>query len=585
MESNNQKIEKVLLTSAHVLLEKGMKEGDAFRFMIPSGKGGWEGITWRTYLGKTARVARFLNRLGIGTGKKTAIFAKTMVEWAYAGMAIQACRAVLVPIYHTSTPGQARYILNHSDSEVLFTEVDLLPAVLQIWEEIPNVKKVVLMDLDVEEKLLRLLTEYAPLNAPNVSRKIISMKEICMTGDALTREELREFESLITEIKEDDISAILYTSGATGDPKGVMLSNWNFFINTSDWIGVLGSLIPQKKVDLMWLPASHIFGWGEIGLGNIFGFLTYLTNPKEVLGKMAEVKPTVFMSVPLYWEKLYEEAKAFSKKREEQLQRLITLTGGHLRFCLSGGAGLKKEVKEFFYDAGLLIIEGYGLTECSPTLTMNRKDDFDFDTVGRPFPTVTLKLAPDGEILAKGPNIFKGYYKDPVRTAQAFDEDGWFRTGDIGEWTERRFLKVKGRKKEIIVTSGGKNISPFPIESRFKDDPYIEQAVLYGDEKEYLVALITLKENAVKTYAGTEGLSYNSYEELIRHPAVYSLIKRSVDCANLDLAPFERIRRFHIHPRVLSTDDGFLTPSMKLRRIKVYEVFKNTLEGLYDDPA
>jgi long-chain acyl-CoA synthetase len=300
---------------------------------------------------------------------------------------------------------------------------------------------------------------------------------------------------------------------------------------------------------------------------------------------MAEVNPTVFMSVPIYWERLYTDAKAFSGKREEQLQRLIALTGGELRFCLSGGAGLKKEVKEFFYDAGLLIIEGYGLTECSPTLTMNRKDDFDFDSVGKPFPHVTLKLAADGEILAKGPNIFKGYYKDEVRTAQSFDEDGWFRTGDVGEWTDRGFMRVKGRKKEIIVTSGGKNISPFGIESRFKDDPYIEQAVLYGDEKDYLVALITLKEDAVRGYAETAGLAYNSFEELVRHPAVYSLINRSVDRVNLDLAPFERIRRFLISPRGLSAEEGFLTPSLKLKRAKVYEVFKDMLEELYSDPA
>ncbi len=215
------------------------------------------------------------------------------------------------------------------------------------------------------------------------------------------------------------------------------------------------------------------------------------------------------------------------------------------------------------------------------SLTMNSKDDFDFGSVGKPFPRTSLRLAPDGEILAKGPNIFQGYYRDPVATAEVFTGDGWFKTGDLGEWTEEGFLRIRGRKKEIIVTSGGKNISPQLIESGFKDDPYIDQLVLYGDEKKYLVALVTLKEEAICAYARRRQLSWDSYGALLKNPGILSLVQGSVERVNQGLASFETIKRFYIHDAPLTVAEGHLTPSLKLRRNRIYELFKERLEALY----
>ncbi len=585
MIKNNQ---ERFITGVHLLLEKGIKKGQGVRFKVPSPRGGWEEITWENFLEHTTKIALYLSHIGIGVEKKIALFAKTRVEWAYCGAAIQACRGILVPVYHSNTPPQVGYILNHSDAEILMTELELLPHIFQIWNEIPLIKKVIIFDLDNNGILLNELEQFnrdhkGSLKMADIQEKVIPLKEVYQIGDSSKKENTSEFENFAKEVQRDDVSAILYTSGTTGNPKGVVLTNENLFTNAEDWINVLGPLIPEKRVDLLWLPTSHIFGWGELGLGNTLDFITYFTNPRDVLKWMPEVKPTIFMSVPSYWEKLYLQAKESSEEKEKQLEKLIELTGGELRFCLSGGAGLKKEVKEFFYQAGLLIIEGYGLTECSPTLTMNRKDDFDFDTVGKPFPRVRLKLAPDGEILAKGPNVFKSYYKDPAKTRDAFDRDGWFKTGDVGEWTERGFLKIKGRKKEIIVTSGGKNISPQLIESRLRDDSYIEYIVLYGNEKKYLVALITLKEEPVTTYAKRTDIPYRNYSDLVKNPAIHALVQKSIDHVNKDLASFETIKKFYIHDGHLSVEGGHITSSLKLKRNRIYETFRDNLEALYEE--
>ncbi len=575
-------------TGAHILLERGFSNKDEIRFMVQNSAGEWQGINWGDYLEKTKKITLYLSDLDINKDKKVSIYAKTRVEWAYSGLGIQACRGVFVPVYYSNTVPQTRYIVNHSDSEVLITELDLLGNILKIWDEMPAVKKVIVLDSLTEDVLLNeleRLIEYSgrSLNLSAIKERIDLLGNVFEIGESLIKKEDGKFEYLIKQIDINDISSIFYTSGTTGDPKGVVLTNYNLYTNAEDWIDVLGSLIPKKMIDLLWLPTSHIFGWGELGLGNTLGFKTYFTNPLDVLDIMPEVCPTIFMSVPAYWEKLYLEAKASSDKKDRQLDRLNELTGGELRFCLSGGAGLKREVKEFFYEAGMLIIEGYGLTECSPTLTMNRKDDFDFNTVGKPFPRVELKLPPDGEILAKGPNVFNGYYKNPMATKDAFDSEGWFRTGDLGEWNESGFLKITGRKKEIIVTSGGKNISPQLIEARFKDDPYIEHMIVYGNEKKYLTALLTLREEAIKSYAEHTDLSYENYGDLIKKLEILSLVQNTIDKVNSELASFETIKKFFIYKGHLNVDEGHLTPSLKLKRGKVYEIFGDRFDKLYEE--
>jgi long-chain acyl-CoA synthetase len=352
---------------------------------------------------------------------------------------------------------------------------------------------------------------------------------------------------------------MLYTSGTSGNPKGVPLTHTNVAVNGRDWLDANAPLIDEDSVDLLWLPMSHIFGLGEMCLGNILGFTTYLSDPAIALAKLPEVRPNVFMSVPSHWEKL----AVLSEGKKESLR---ALTGGRLKFCLSGGAGLKREVKERFHAAGILIIEGYGLTETSPTLTLNRADAFRFDSVGRPLSSVELKLAEDGEILAKGPNVFAGYHKDPQSTREAFTADGWFKTGDVGRFTEDGFLQIIDRKKDILVTAGGKNVPPANIEVRFRDDPLILHLVVYGDAKKYLVAGVWLNPDAARGLSGDESRAR---------------VQASVDRVNAELASFETIKKFAIMDRPLTVEGELLTASLKVRRKKVYEAFRMTFEGLY----
>ncbi|MDM8566793.1 long-chain fatty acid--CoA ligase [Candidatus Halobeggiatoa sp. HSG11] len=552
-----------LISETQLFYEIGNQTPNQARFKV---KDNWQTITWGQCLDSATKITYYLSEIGVGLETKVAIFAKNQLEWSYFDTALHAVRAILVPIYTSSTPEQVQYILAHSNAEIIVTELERLPTLFKILPTLPLIKKVIVIDLTNEEQLSQL--NESKLEISNLFISLATIYQQQLGAD---------LQFFIDKIQPDDTSAILYTSGTTGNPKGVVLTRHNLQTNSEDWIDVLSDLMPTVRVDLLWLPMSHIFGWGEMGLGNMLGFTTYLTTHLEVLNDMPHVKPTVFMSVPAYWEKLYLDAKSYSTQETAQLEKLHELTGGRLQFCLSGGAGLKREVKEFFYAADLLIIEGYGLTECSPTLTMNRKNDFDFDTVGKPFPKVQLKLAQDGEILAKGPNIFKEYYKNQSATDDSFDVEGWFKTGDLGELTTQGFLTIKGRKKEIIVTTGGKNISPQLIEAQFKDDPYIEHIVLYGNERKYLTALVTLQEANIKDYAAEN----EDYATLINSQQVQTLIQQRIEIVNNNLASYETIKKFMIYAGHLTVETGFLTASLKLKRNKVYEVFKKQLDELY----
>jgi len=570
-----------LITETETLYQRGTLEPEKPRFRVQT-ENGWQTISWGDYLNYTTQIALYFTEIGVGWNTKVAIFAKNQLEFAYFDMAIHAVRSVLVPVYASNTPKQVKYILNHSDSEIVITELERLPLLLEIWQQLPLIKKIIILDSNDEfVGSLNQLAQQTGITEAELNDKMVSLKNIYQRGELLNKEKPQGLQPFINSIQPDDLSTILYTSGTTGEPKGVMLTRLNLGNNSQDWIQVLGNLMPDTRIDLLWLPMSHIFGWGELGLGNSLGFTTYLTTHTAVLNDMPAIKPTIFFSVPAYWEKLYLEAKASSTQKADQIKQLHQLTGGRLKFCLSGGAGLQRQVKEFFYEAGLLIIEGYGLTECSPTLTMNRKDDFDFDTVGKPFPSVQLKLAPDGEILVKGLNLFNAYYKNPQATADSFDDDGWFKTGDLGELTSEGFLTIKGRKKEIIVTSGGKNISPQLIESQFKDDPYIEHIVVYGNERKYLTALITLSEPNVINYATKLTIPYDDYAALVQTPEIRALIQKRVDEVNNQLASYETIKKFLIHDGHLTVEAGYLTPSLKLKRTPIYQTFEKQLDELY----
>ena len=548
------------------------------RYMLPTPDGDWRAITWGAHAREIRRIALFLGTLGFTFGDRGAVFAPNRVEWMAAALGIQAAGGVMVPVYAANTAEQAAYVVNHSDTLVLFVDTPaLLSRVLEAWAEYGNVARVVLLDDHLDAALVLAKLREKGKKAPSyaeVERKLITWSRAIAIGAARDKEEPRVFEETMAAVSLDQPGMMLYTSGTSGNPKGVPLTHRNVGVSGRDWLTCLGSLIDENSVDLCWLPFSHIFGFGEAGLGNTLGFTTYLIEPHQVMDRLPEVRPNVFMSVPSVWEKL--AIGAMGEPEGKQREKLRALTGGRFKFCLSGGAGLKREVKEFFHQHGTLIIEGYGLTETSPTLTMNRPDAFRFDTVGKPYPSVTLKLAEDGEILAKGDNVFKGYHKDPGATKEAFDEEGWFKTGDVGRFTEDGFLQIIDRKKDILVTAGGKNVPPANIEMRFRDDPFIEHVVVYGDGKRYLTAAVWLRPEAVSAHLAEKGV-----DEGGRAEATQKLVEERIAKVNAQLASYETLKKFAIIEAPLTIQDGLLTTTLKVRRKKVYEHFKDVLEGLY----
>ena len=572
------------------ILHKGEAEPDAVRFHVPKDGGGWSQVSWGLLLQRSRECALYLRSQGVAHNTKVAIFATTRVEWAYCCAAIEGCGSVFVPVYFSNTTQQVHYVVQHSDAEVLFTEMALLPRVLERWGEYTKLRRLIVWDLEQKEDLEQMMAGLAhqggggELDTADVRQKVLSLEQVFKRGAELHRADPGALPRMLEQRQDSDLAAIIYTSGTTGNPKGVALTNHNLAVTTQAWYQVLEHAFPPpgQRRDILWLPVSHMSGWGILGQGTIFEYETWLSDPAHLLGILPRVRPTMLLSVPAYWEKMYTSALNFSPHEEEQYARLRQLTGGALTFLLSGGAGLKREVKDFFKAAGIQMIEGYGLTECSPNLTMNRLDDYDFDSVGKPMPGVQLRLCLDGEILAKGENVFTlGYYKDPQATAECFDEEGWFHTGDLGQLTDRGFWKIIGRKKEIIVTSGGKNIGPAGIEAHFVGDPFLEHVVLFGDERKYLTALITLAEPAVTDFARKKGLKFSHPEEVVGSEEIRALVQERVDRVNAQLASYETIKKFHLHPGHLSVDEGHLTPSLKLRRAKVWESFRDQFEALY----
>ncbi|MCC7539603.1 MAG: long-chain fatty acid--CoA ligase [Deltaproteobacteria bacterium] len=569
-----------LTPAPFVLVERAAELATRPRFMVPDGDD-WRVVTWAAFARAMRHVGLWLGAQGIAPGDRVAVFASSSVEWMAAALGIQAAGGVMVPIYPASTADDAAYVVRHSDARVVFVDGPApIGRLLSAWPGRDAVARIGLLSdrTDVLATLADLRARGASCPEPgDVADRIVPWSQVQKVGDAIERADAKSFERLLGQVSLDRSGVMLYTSGTSGRPKGVPLSHRNVAVNGLDWLRCNAPLLDEGMVDLMWLPMSHIFGFGEACLGNTLGFTTYLVEPQHVLAQMPRVRPDVFMSVPAYWEKLAADALATTDP-EERRRVLRERTGGRLRFCLSGGAGLRRDVKEVFHQAGLLIVEGYGLTETSPTLTLNRPDQFRFDSVGKPLPSVELTLAEDGEILARGPNVFGGYHKDPAATREAFTDDGWFKTGDVGRFTEDGFLQIIDRKKDILVTSGGKNVAPANVEMRFRDDPFLTHVVVYGDAKRYLVAAAWLDVGAVEAHLAESHVAPEARAEAAR-----ALVQRRVDRVNSELASFESIKRFAIIEEPLTVESGLLTASLKVRRKAVYERFRATFESLYDE--
>ena len=573
-------------------------ERDAFLF-----KRGevWTRMRWDEVWRKAKALASALIESGFEKGDKACIWSYTRPEWIICDLAIQLAGGISVPIYQTLPIDQAGYIINDSEATFVFAEdEDKVQKLKDAREQIPRVKKVISFPKIDEDDF------------------VVSLERFEGEGEEKISKNEGRIDDVIKNTDLDDIATLVYTSGTTGVPKGVIQTH----LNHLSMVEMLASIGDLKEDDnlFLFLPLAHSFARAIEMIHPRIGFLlSFAESIEKVVDNLAEVKPTVFPSVPRIFEKVHSavlgQAKGIKKKiidwalnvgreagkyryEKKTLPPLLALKykiahalvfsklhkklGGRIRFFVSGGAPLSKEIAEFFWAAGLLILEGYGLTETTPALTINTTREFKFGTVGKPLKWVEIKIAEDGEIVARGPNIAKGYWKKPKETEEVFKPDGWFHTGDIGEFDEDGFLRITDRKKDLIKTAGGKYVAPQPIENMIKaSSPLISQVVVIGDAKPYCVALVTLDREATEKWAREQGIDL-PWEELVKHELVQKHVQEVIDKVNSRLARFETIKKFAILPEDFSIEAGDLTPTLKVRRKIVMQKYKDIIDSLYE---
>lgn len=566
--------------------------------------GQYEDISWREAGREAKQFALGLLETGINHGDRIALLSENRPEWAVSDLGILSVGAVNVPIYATNTPKQLEYIVNDSGSRMLLVSTDKqLQKALEARPNCPLVERIVVFD------------EIGKTDYPMVC----TFRELCEEGAGSRKQ--ASFEQRLESVKPDDLASIIYTSGTTGDPKGVMLTHDNFLANCRSVEQILP--VTEDDVCLSFLPLSHSFErmagyYVPVYLGST---IAYAESVEKVRDNLKEVRPTFMASVPRIYEKFHAAildnvknsfpvkrkifewsfsvgremsryiiarkdpppALAFKYKVADRLvfQKIKENVGGRLKYFVSGGAPLAQEINEFFHALGIIILEGYGLTETSPVLTTNTPEHFKFGTVGKPVPNVIIKIAPDGEILAKGANVMSGYFNKPIETAEAIDAEGFFHTGDIGILDEDGFLQITDRKKDILVTAGGKNIAPQNIENLLKSNPWISNAMVHGDKRKFLSALIVPDFEKVERFAAEKGIRYGSMADLVKDEKVVNLIRECVESANRQLARYETIKRFAVLDSDFTLEGGELTPTLKVKRKVVTEKFKGLLDSFY----
>jgi long-chain acyl-CoA synthetase len=568
----------------------------------------YESISHRTLLERVRRVGYALEQIGVKPGDRVAILSENRPEWAIADFACLTFGLTDVAVYPTLPASQIEYILNDSGTSALFlSTADQARKVTSIRSKLPALKSVISFDtVDVE---------LADFSMPEFERRGAAAEP----PDAAARHRERAL-----QVRPNDIATLLYTSGTTGAPKGVMLTHDNIHSNvvaTSRMIEFDG-----RDTGLSFLPLSHIF---ERMIGHYLMFATgtsiaYAESMAAVPNNMIEVRPTLMASVPLLYEKMYarvietaasggaikkaifnwargvgEEwadvklagqtpagmlAIRYAIAERLVFSKLKARTGGRIRYMLSGGAPLSAEINKFFYAAGLTILEGYGLTETSPVIAANTPDAFRIGTVGKPIAGVSVTIAPDGEILVKGPNVTPGYYNKPELTAEAIDADGWFHTGDIGELDDG-FLKITDRKKDLLVTAGGKNIAPQPIEARMKRSKFVAEAVLIGDKRKFPMVLLVPDFDQLEKWARYKSLRFSDHESLIALPEVQAKMEREALSGLTDLAHFETPQKIALLPAAFSLERGELTPTLKVKRRVVDEHYRSVIDAVYAHAA
>ena len=581
---------------AMVLAATQRHDGTALRHHTDDG---WSDVSYRE-LGTTARdIGRGLVGLGIRPGDRVAILSSTRAEWTMLDCGAFCAGATVVPIYSTNSPRECRYVLEHSEARLVFVEdADQLAKVVEVRESCPALEYVVALSGSAAD--------------------VISLDDLRHAGEDVEAETL---DAIQDELGPDDVATIIYTSGTTGPPKGCMTTHRNFLATVSMYERRLD--IDPPVVIFMFLPLAHSLARvTEMVALDVGGTLAFWSgDATKILDDLEATSPTHFPSVPRLFEKAHQKAldKAedagglqktifdwavrtgrahaevvasgadpgpLLRARHAVADRLVlhkvrALFGPNLRQALTGAAPIPREVLEFFRACGIVILEGYGMTESTAAGTLNTRDAYRFGTVGQALPDTEVDISADGEVLMRGPHVFAGYLKDEAATRATLDEDGWLHSGDLGSLDSDGFLAITGRLKDLIITSSGKNITPVNIESALRECRWISQAVVYGDNHSYLVALLTLDPDEAKALAAHVGMNTTDVAELARDDRVRAELAEAVAGVNAQFARIEQIKRFAILDHDLTQAGGELTPTMKVKRAVVYDMYRDEFEGLY----
>lgn len=575
--------------------------------------GKYRSVTWAEHGKIVDQLSAALIKSGITPDDKVGILSGNRPHWTWADLAILSVRGVTVPVYPTLASEEASYVLDHSDVVAVFVENS------RQLEKISN------SNLTAPSKLKLAIVMDGPVATAEPLLDVRTWDDFIKEGTEYLSQNADEVKARRQNIDPETLATIVYTSGTTGLPKGVMLLHRNIY----SVLGAMSDLVDFNEDDLAlsFLPLAHVYERvGGQFLSTYLGIpFAYAESMEQVANNLQEVKPTFLNAVPRFYEKVYARVQAqirqmpaaqqgfvrwaiaLGKRATKQrmdakldsglldqlyraelriadrlvFKKIRERFGGRLRMMTSGAAPLANDVHIFFEALGMPIVEGYGLTETSAPLCCNKPSENKFRTVGRPLNGVEVKLSADGELLVKGPNVFKGYYKNEEATRQAF-EDGWFKTGDIARIDDEGYITITDRKKDIIITAGGKHVAPQFIENLFKDEPLINHVIAYGDRRKYITGLITLNPDGLKTFADSKSLSYKEIKDLFQHPTVRKEIERVVHEKNQNLARFQRIKKFVIIEKDLTIEDNELTPTLKVKRKVVTEKYKKELDELYD---
>jgi long-chain acyl-CoA synthetase len=592
-----------------MFFQRAAELADRPRYRYRTGDG-WREVTWGEMAQRVRALAAGLLELGVAPGERVAILSATRPEWVEIDLAVLACGAVTIPIYQSNLAAECGYILVNADASIVFAENAKQRAKIAALQthgfELDGVTRTV--------PLRRLVTIEGDAGDSD------SFAALVAQGRAAVGRHHDEVERRLAALGRDVLATIVYTSGTTGPPKGVPQTHGNH-LATVESINALG-LAREGDVDFFFLPLAHSFARLIEYYGIAAGTTTAFARSIDTLAEdMAGARPHLVPAVPRIYEKVHarilakrDEGSAVkralfdwavgvgrARSRCEQegravppllrlqnalahrlvFERIHQVVGGNIRYMTSGAAPLAREILEFFHAVGILILEGYGLTETTPSLTVNRPDRYRFGTVGLPLDCCEIRIAGDGEILARGANVAAGYYRRPEATAESWDAEGWFHTGDIGEIDADGFLRITDRKKDLIKTSGGKYVAPQKIENLLKLEPHVSQAIVIGDNRKYCVALVTLDAEEVERWAAGRGISFDGAEAMAEHPAVRQLVESEVAHVNRELASYESIKYFKILPRELATETGELTPSLKVKRRVVADRYRREIEEMY----